>query len=300
LTKKKDQKLIGDAFSRVVDEINDGKLFYVWFDFHHECRKMKWENLSILVDHVAKQLHEHQYFEARFHSSFQNVSSLTTSNCLVSTQQLGVVRTNCMDCLDRTNVAQSVFSRNVLHKQLFKMGIIGKPKGTPFEKFPYELEEAFREGWTQNANIIGKLYTGTNALKTDFTRTGKRTMKGAVKDGIFSVCRYYNNNFTDGHHEDCYDLVTKKLNAKTTRLQKRSTVSPLISMTLGLFATMFIVRGLLHYFFPENKEEDSSAEDSYWKYRLLHGLVIVGTIFGFMKGVMRTGKRLVDQPSILK
>lgn len=31
------------------------------------------------------------------------------------------------------------------------------------------------------------MYTGTNALKTDFTRTGKRTIKGAIDDGVNSV-----------------------------------------------------------------------------------------------------------------
>jgi hypothetical protein len=88
-----------------------------------------------------------------------------------------------MDCLDRTNVVQSVLSRNIAHKQLFKMDISGKPKGDPFEKFIAPLEEAFREAWTDNADTISILYTGTPALKTDFTRTGKRTWKGALDDG---------------------------------------------------------------------------------------------------------------------
>jgi len=46
-----------------------------------------------------------------------------------------------MDCLDRTNVVQSVFSRKIAHQQLFKLGQISKPQGAPFEKFPLELEQ---------------------------------------------------------------------------------------------------------------------------------------------------------------
>jgi len=42
------------------------------------------------------------------------------------------------------------------------------------------------------------LYSGTPALKTDFTRTGKRTMRGAIDDGINSLTRYVLNNFMDG------------------------------------------------------------------------------------------------------
>ncbi len=67
------------------------------------------------------------------------------------------------------------------------MGIAGQPLGQPFEKFADNLEEAFREAWTNNADRISILYTGTPALKTDFTRTGKRTFKGAINDGVNAI-----------------------------------------------------------------------------------------------------------------
>lgn len=67
------------------------------------------------------------------------------------------------------------------------MNVCAKPKGDPFEKFEPVLEDAFREAWTDNANRCSLLYAGTNALKTDFTRTGKRTMAGAIDDGINAV-----------------------------------------------------------------------------------------------------------------
>jgi len=41
-------------------------------------------------------------------------------------------------------------------------------------------------------------YSGTNALKTDFTRTGKRTKMGAMNDLQNSIVRYVKNNFKDG------------------------------------------------------------------------------------------------------
>jgi len=40
-------------------------------------------------------------------------------------------------------------------------------------------------------------YAGTGALKSDFTRTGKSTTKGNLKDGVNSISRYYINNFRD-------------------------------------------------------------------------------------------------------
>ncbi len=71
----------------------------------------------------------------------------------------------------------------------------------------------FREGWTCNANSLSKLYTGTPALKTDFTLTGKRTMAGALQDGKNSLHRYYLNNFKDGYFQDCLEFSQGQLKA---------------------------------------------------------------------------------------
>ena len=61
--------------------------------------------------------------------------------------------------------------------------------------------------WGNNADAISVLYSGTGALKTDFTRTGKRTMRGALQDGVNSVMRYYKNNFVDATRQDALDLM---------------------------------------------------------------------------------------------
>jgi phosphatidylinositol 4-phosphatase len=132
---------------------------------------------------VKEKLDGFDYFIANVSSGFDHIQNITPRTCEFLNAQRGTIRVNCMDCLDRTNVVQSVLSRNIAHKQLWKMEIAGKPKGDPFEKFMTPLENAFREAWTDNADVISILYTGTPALKTDFTRTGKRTWKGAVQDG---------------------------------------------------------------------------------------------------------------------
>lgn len=88
-----------------------------------------------------------------------------------------------MDCLDRTNVVQSVFARKIAHEQLIIMGVDTTMSGAPFEAFRLApFEQAFKNVWTDNADAISIQYTGTPALKTDFTRTGKRTHKGALND----------------------------------------------------------------------------------------------------------------------
>ena len=41
--------------------------------------------------------------------------------------QNGVCRTNCVDCLDRTNAAQFVFGKRALGHQLFALGVVDSP-----------------------------------------------------------------------------------------------------------------------------------------------------------------------------
>lgn len=61
----------------------------------------------------------------------------------VSQKQTSVVRTNCMDCLDRTNVVQSVVSRWVLNRQLREIGVLSADE--KFENFG-QFESLFRNG----------------------------------------------------------------------------------------------------------------------------------------------------------
>lgn len=64
-----------------------------------------------------------------------------------------------------------------------------------------EFEKLFKNVWADHADVISTQYSGTGALKTDFTRTGKRTKPGLLKDGVNSLVRYYKNNFADGFRQ---------------------------------------------------------------------------------------------------
>jgi len=68
-------------------------------------------------------------------------------------------------------------------------------------------ESAHRHIWADNADAISRLYAGTPALKGDFTRTGQRTRRGALDDGVNSLQRYYLNNFVDANSQEGMDLL---------------------------------------------------------------------------------------------
>ncbi|KAF9427893.1 hypothetical protein BGZ94_003918 [Podila epigama] len=195
INKKGYEEPMGSAFSKQIDILNDPQIRYHHFDFHQECSKMRWHRVSLLLDHFHSGLVSQGYFKAEIGVDGQPREFH---------RQTSVVRTNCMDCLDRTNVVQSVIARWMLNRQLQEIGILS-PNET-FESHRH-FETLFRNVWADNADVVSCAYSGTGALKTDYTRTGQRTKMGALKDLQNSIIRYVKNNFLDGARQDAYDLV---------------------------------------------------------------------------------------------
>ncbi|KAM4028797.1 phosphatidylinositol-3-phosphatase SAC1 isoform 3-T3 [Anomaloglossus baeobatrachus] len=190
VNQKGSEKPLEQTFSQMVDGLGNGMVRYFAFDFHKECSRMRWERLQILVDQVAEIQDEFGYF-------------LVDSEGKVLMTQDGIFRSNCMDCLDRTNVVQSLLAHRSLQAQLQRLGVLHI--GQRIEE-QVQFEKIYKNAWADNANACAKQYAGTGALKTDFTRTGKRTQWGLVMDGWNSLIRYYKNNFSDGFRQDSIDL----------------------------------------------------------------------------------------------
>lgn len=166
---------------------------YIYFDFHHECKNMKFENVHKLINTIGELgFNDDNYF----HYDMAEGKVINT--------QTKVIRTNCMDCLDRTNVVQSMFSRWILQKNLSTLGYLNYL--IPWKQVDPSFNFIFQNMWADNADAVSRSYSSTPALKTDFTRLGKRTFKGSLDDLNNSIVRYYNNNLNDGKRQDSFDL----------------------------------------------------------------------------------------------
>ncbi|KAI4929907.1 hypothetical protein J4E85_004528 [Alternaria conjuncta] len=175
---------IGELYEQHAKSLNknggmDGKgkqLGFEWFDFHNVCRGMRFENVSKLMDSIEP-----------FMKSSGWVEILGNQ---VQQKQSGVLRTNCMDCLDRTNVVQSACARTALEAQLsmgsYSIDLQNDPSTSWFNTL-----------WADNGDAISRQYAGTAALKGDFTRTRKRQITGALTDFGLTLTRYYNNIVND-------------------------------------------------------------------------------------------------------
>lgn len=173
------------------------RLHYIYFDFHNETKGLKWHRAQLLLDQLTDGLVKGQYFRG------VDMPADPQGRLEIRNQQTAVVRTNCMDCLDRTNVVQTMIGRWTLSRQLTDIGVL-KPGESADDDATFK--DLFRNVWADNADVVSKSYSGTGALKTDFTRTGERTRAGMVQDLNNSLTRYVKNNFGDGPRQDGFDL----------------------------------------------------------------------------------------------
>lgn len=104
------------------------------------------------------------------------------------------------------------------------------------------------------------MYTGTPALKTDFTRTGKRTRPGELNDAKNSLTRYYINNFTDGYNHDCLDLAQKKLTPGSSVMISRGAFTPMKRAFLFTIVALGAAHWFLNEYFPKQEASLASIE----------------------------------------
>lgn len=117
-------------------------------------------------------------------------------------KQTGVFRTNCLDCLDRTNVVQTFISHMML-----EVFLVQQSERSPTSDF------WARHGmlWADCGDALSKIYAGTGALKSSFTRSGKHSLAGVLADVRKSAQRLYINNFEDKGRQNTIDMLLGRL-----------------------------------------------------------------------------------------
>jgi hypothetical protein len=272
---------LGSAFEQLAGALSrDLPLRYVAFDFHKECKKMKYERISVLLDAIKADVDAHTYT----HSVADGSSTLS--------KQSGIVRVNCIDNLDRTNVVQSVVAKYSLEQQLIALGVL--PRDKHVDEFA-EFEKARKNTWADNADAISKQYSGTGALKNDYTRTGKRTMRGVIDDGINSATRYVLNNFRDGARQDSYDLLLGNFEPNK-RFPGAKSPFGLRKISPVVYAAFFIL-GLAMLLVTAYRPTGDSGSALLQKLLML--VVWMLLLWATWKTALRYGNQLVDQPTLV-
>ncbi|KAJ4028743.1 hypothetical protein NW752_001005 [Fusarium irregulare] len=192
------ESIIGSAYEKAIEEVNRGtaqdhEIPFEWFDFHAACKGMKFENVSMLLDQLRDKIES-------FGSTKQNDGKQLA-------RQQGVFRTNCMDCLDRTNVCQSSFAKHMLEVQL-------KEEGFDMSAQTDQVTAWFNTLWADNGDAVSKQYASTAAMKGDYTRTRKRDYRGALNDLGLGLARYYSGMVNDYFSQAAIDFLLGNVTEK--------------------------------------------------------------------------------------
>ncbi|XP_072952707.1 phosphoinositide phosphatase SAC3-like isoform X1 [Typha angustifolia] len=117
--------------------------------------------------------------------------------------QQGVLRTNCIDCLDRTNVAQYAYGLAALGHQLHALGLIDVPEvglDTPLAVSLMDIYEIM-------GDTLAQQYSGSNAHNKIFSeRRGHLKLAIRLQEFFRTLQRHHSNAYMDANKQASIDL----------------------------------------------------------------------------------------------
>ena len=116
--------------------------------------------------------------------------------------QDGIARTNCIDCLDRTNAAQFVIGKRALGHQLHALGVI---EDTSIG-YDTDAVNLFTHMYHDHGDTIAIQYGGSHLVNTMETYRKINQWTSHSRDMVESFKRYYNNSFLDKQRQEAYNL----------------------------------------------------------------------------------------------
>ena len=212
--KKKQEQLLNEWYEKSVNYINkknneEYKDSYKDIQYHH---------------YDLKQLRKDPLFYSKYIDISIYLISQTNlftyipyvQNKYILLLQSGVIRSNCVDCLDRTNVFQQVIGTAVLLIQLRYFGIHLKEPDNEYDSIFGVLTEIYKE----MGNELSYEYAGSLAHKQTIKDNRKKYKKiiQKVPEFINTFKRYFNNSFNDLDKQKGYNLFLGKYKFKNENI----------------------------------------------------------------------------------
>ena len=201
------EQQLTESFENLVRITNLPFIRYEYFDFHDIVKGKNYDKINPFIKKLSMINQDFKFF----------AQDLRTGNILVV--QTGVLRTNCLDCLDRTNFLMTKTGASLIEIQLRNMHIdTGSLFGSDIltqldstnQKQQHEFILNFKRIWADNGDALSKHYSGTGSPISNVTRTGRGTFFGMLEHGVKSLNRFYVGNFEDNVRQECLDLITGK------------------------------------------------------------------------------------------
>ncbi|XP_063079135.1 polyphosphoinositide phosphatase [Engraulis encrasicolus] len=211
--KRKHEKILSDELYPAVLNLNqflppDHAIDYIAWDMAKYTKSKLCnvlDRLSMIAENVVKRT---GFFVNRsdFHchslrpdERWGDLGGRLTSTGRVQT---GVLRTNCVDCLDRTNTAQFMVGKCALAYQLYALGMIDKPK----LQFDTDCVRLFEELYEDHGDTLSLQYGGSQLVHRVKTYRKIAPWTQHSKDIMQTLSRYYSNAFSDADRQDAINL----------------------------------------------------------------------------------------------
>lgn len=192
---KKEEHSLTLRYRYHIEKSHNENINLTEFDFHRETSSNGYSSANNIFRMIKDNLFDFGFFSL----------DLETGQSI--TKQTGIFRTNCLDCLDRTNLVQQFISSFAVTGFLEQLGL----------RIPQESDFFITHNslWADNGDQISQIYTGTNALKSSFSRNGgKMSFAMKLSDATKSVSRLYINNFQDKGKQMTIDMLLGRLNGQ--------------------------------------------------------------------------------------
>ncbi|WAR06934.1 FIG4-like protein [Mya arenaria] len=201
--KRRHESLLADEYKDCKTYLNqflppDRQMIYIGFDMAHYTKKQSndvFDRLAGISRFCVKQtgffLHLPQMREGFWsQEEYEGVKGFKTST---GCKQTGAVRTNCVDCIDRTNTAQFAVGKCALAYQLCALGVLPVPD----LDFDTDCVTMLEELYEDQGNTIALQYGGSNLVHRIEGYRKIAPWKAHSVDIFNTLSRYYSNAFSD-------------------------------------------------------------------------------------------------------
>ncbi|RPB04274.1 hypothetical protein L873DRAFT_1799772 [Choiromyces venosus 120613-1] len=193
------ESLLLKEFTQAINYLNqflptEKKIRYIAWDMSRASKSRDQDVIETLETIAENVLNTTGFFHNGLKPGNENEGGYSLQN--------GVCRTNCIDCLDRTNAAQFVIGKRALGHQLHALGVIS---GTSID-YDTDAVNLFTHMYHDHGDTIAVQYAGSHLVNTMETYRKINQWTSHSRDMLESFKRYYNNSFLDGQRQEAYNL----------------------------------------------------------------------------------------------
>ena len=194
--KRKHESLLSEEFVSSINYLNQflpdlHRILYYHFDMARCNKRSDASVMTRLADIAFRAVKRVGIFHNR-----------PTTNNPQGEAQTGVIRTNCVDCLDRTNTAQFAVGLCALGFQLSALGVVSNPRLEIETDCVRMLEEMYED----HGDTLALQYGGSaliHRIKT-YRKQSPWTSKG--NDIMQTMRRYYSNTLSDAEKQNTMNI----------------------------------------------------------------------------------------------